>query len=487
MSHEHQGDTSSYKHTPREGLCGISRRGLLRAATGAAFGHLLGTVTGGNMEGSSSFLGPPEALSAGKNEITIIPVALSSKDVEKRGESVLTKEKIEEHLGRDAIALCQSTSGAILLAFPDLMNKSVDPEGRHEGSQERHYTYDQLSEMADMELSGTLITGDTPTAVVFVDNNPHSELYLPGAVGIANQESRLPMAIVSARCIGAFLHELGHLLNPNKGHFGEGLGHQPVFTVERWYSDEHGVNTLHMEAGTIQELVARGCKLAGNSNPYESMLTVMAQRPSPNDAGEYKPGPLFSPPELAFLDPKNRKVMTIPSTPGRYELSYAPEKLFGVEFELSKGHALRKVIPDADKIFFGPVIDIGERSRVSEEESLGGGCDCTPFDSANYTRKVVAFTRSRDGRSTVALEIGILPNENGEKVLYADEELDIVVVTGPDAYKGPLSVQAEMLSTPAEYVKVIQLSSPEGQQVLDEARQVVARRNEVLATKSENN
>lgn len=166
--------------------------------------------------------------------------------------------------------------------------------------------------------------------------------------------------------------------------------------------------------------------------------------------------PIYSPANIAFLDPRRRVIRAEPK-PGTYPLSYEPSKLFGAEIMLPKDHALKKILPDADTLFFGPIVQ-----SVKDEN--------TPFESADAQKTIGVFATWNDGRETALLDISLfrdlIPGDSTENVLYADEQLNIVAVSG--------------YGSEGEYMRIIELDTPEGQALLAEAKQRTGERNQLL-------
>lgn len=223
--------------------------------------------------------------------------------------------------------------------------------------------------------------------------------------------------------------------------------------------DANGNPTQLYVVDTIQNLILRGCGLINNYDgtvdPYASPRSVMG------NSGAYKEEtpeglPIYSPPNIAFLDPR-RQVICIEPEPGTYPLSYEPDKLFGVEIMLPKDHALKQILPDADTLFFGPIAQ-----SVKDEN--------TPFESADAQKTIGVFATWNDGRETALLDISlfrdIIPGDNSENVIYADEQLNIVVVSG--------------YGDEGEYMRIIELDTYEGRAVLEEAKQRTSERNQLL-------
>ena len=128
-----------------------------------------------------------------------------------------------------------------------------------------------------------------------------------------------------------------------------------------------------------------------------------------------------------------------------------------MEIILPKDHALKKILPDADTLFFGPIVQ-----SVKDEN--------TPFESADAQKTIGVFATWNDGRETALLDISlfrdIIPGDKTKNVIYADEQLNIVVVSG--------------YGDEGEYMRIIELDTPEGRAALEEAKQRTGERNQLL-------
>ena len=223
--------------------------------------------------------------------------------------------------------------------------------------------------------------------------------------------------------------------------------------------DANGRLTQLYAVDTIQNLILSGCGLINNYDgtvyQYASPRSVMG------NSGAYKEEtpeglPIYSPPNIAFLDPR-RQVICIEPEPGMHPLSYEPGKLFGAEIMLPKDHALKQILPDADTLFFGPIVQ-----SVKDEN--------TPFESTDAQKTIGVFATWNDGRETALLDISlfrnIIPGDSSENVIYVDEQLNIVVVSG--------------YGDEGEYMRIMGLDTYEGRAALAEARQRTSERNQLL-------
>ena len=108
-------------------------------------------------------------------------------------------------------------------------------------------------------------------------------------------------------------------------------------------------------------------------------------------------------------------------------------------------------------LFFGPIVQ-----SVKDEN--------TPFESADAQKTIGVFATWNDGRETALLDISlfrdIIPGDNTENVIYADEQLNIVVVSG--------------YGDEGEYMRTIRLDTSEGRAALEEAKQRTSKRNQLL-------
>lgn len=275
--------------------------------------------------------------------------------------------------------------------------------------------------------------------------------------------NRAPSSIIA--------HEVGHLLGPE---LGKGLGHQLLMSNQ--LQGEDGELRIACAFDTIQNLLQAGFdleKVPGDPSQvqqYASPFSVMG-RP---DLFEKSAGIisntsnlsknsrlLFSPPELKHLDPR-RKVNDFEghSETVRYSLSQEFDERLGVVMPLPADHVLKKILPDIENIFFGPI--------------------CGPlFDEQGNKiehpiQKIGVFATWKDNRGTALLETSpfnlIDYTSQTESVNYADSQLGksgVLVTSGYNLRDGV-------------YINVRDLNSSESQEILRAERERVAERNQII-------
>ena len=367
-------------------------------------------------------------------------------------------EKIRKDIIEQTERITHTTSGAYIFNT-EFYNHEANPDSSRQtdkGTREKYYSDKQLEGIADKyrrELSRQSI-------IMTVVNSAGIERFDVGGLAVSYGTKDCPPWIIISTGRkkpggGTYGHELGHVLGP-KG-LGYGLGHERVMNCQ--LEDTNGNPTQLYAIDTIQNLINSGCGLVKKNddavNVYASPRSVMG------NSDVYREGipegrPIYSPPNIAFLDPR-RQVICIEPEPGTYPLSYEPGKLFGVEIILPKDHALKKILPDADTLFFGPIVQ-----SVKDEN--------TPFESTDAQKTIGVFTTWNDGRETALLDISlfrdIIPGDKTKNVIYADEQLNIVVVSG--------------YGDEGEYMRIIELDTPEGRAALEEAKQRTSERNQLL-------
>ena len=365
-------------------------------------------------------------------------------------------DKIRRDVIEQTARITHTTSGAYHFNTA-LFSSNAKPDSSRqteEGTTEAYYSNSQLERIADNYRNKL---GKTAIVMLVIDCAGIENCHV-GGEAIYKGEGFDPCIHIptgNKPASGAYPHEIGHLLSP-KG-LGEGLGHERVMNCH--LEDANGKPTQLYAVDTIQNLIRSGCGLINNYDgtvdPYASPRSVMG------NSGAYKEEspeglPIYSPPNIAFLDPR-RRVIRIEPEPGTYPLSYKPGKLFGAEIILPKDHALKKILPDADTLFFGPIVQ-----SVKDES--------TPFESADARKTIGVFATWNDGRETALLDISlfrdIIPGDSSENVIYADEQLNIVVVSG--------------YGDEGEYMRIIRLDTSEGRSVLEEAKQRTSERNQLL-------
>lgn len=276
---------------------------------------------------------------------------------------------------------------------------------------------------------------------------------------IANY-NRAPSSIVA--------HEVGHLLGPE---LGKGLGHQLLMPNQ--LQGEDGELRIACAFDTIQNLLQAGFdleKVPGDPSQvqqYASPFSVMGRPdlfeksahiiPSTSDLSKNS-RLLFSPPELKHLDPR-RKVNDFEghSETVRYSLSQEFDERLGVVMPLPADHVLKKILPDIENIFFGPI--------------------CGPlFDEQGNKiehpiQKIGVFATWKDNRGTALLETSpfnlIDYTSQTESVNYADSQLGVLVTSGYNLRDGV-------------YIDVRDLNSSESQEILRAERERVAERNQII-------
>lgn len=272
--------------------------------------------------------------------------------------------------------------------------------------------------------------------------------------------NRAPSSIIA--------HEVGHLLGPE---LGKGLGHQLLMPNQ--LQGEDGELRIACAFDTIQNLLQAGFdleKVPGDPSQvqqYASPFSVMG-RPDLfeksahiiSNASDLSKNSrlLFSPPELKHLDPR-RKVNDFEghSETVRYSLSQEFDKRLGVVMPLPADHVLKKILPDIENIFFGPI--------------------CGPlFDEQGNKiehpiQKIGVFATWKDNRGTALLETSpfnlIDYTSQTESVNYADSQLGVLVTSGYDLRDGV-------------YIDVRDINSSESQEILRAERERVAERNQII-------
>lgn len=275
--------------------------------------------------------------------------------------------------------------------------------------------------------------------------------------------NRAPSSIIA--------HEVGHLLGPE---LGKGLGHQLLMPNQ--LQGEDGELRIACAFDTIQNLLQAGFdleKVPGDPSQvqqYASPFSVMG-RPDLfeksahiiSNASDLSKNSrlLFSPPELKHLDPR-RKVNDFEgySETVRYSLSQEFDERLGVVMPLPADHVLKKILPDIENIFFGPI--------------------CGPlFDEQGNKiehpiQKIGVFATWKDNRGTALLETSpfnlIDYTSQTESVNYADSQLGksgVLVTSGYDLRDGV-------------YIDVRDLNSSESQEILRVERERATERNQII-------
>ena len=345
-------------------------------------------------------------------------------------------DKIRRDIAEQTTRITHTASGTYRFNIA-LFNDNTEPDSSRqteEGTTEAYYSNDQLEEIANKYRPKL---GKTAIVMLVVDCAGIENCHV-GGEAIYKGEGFEPWIRIPTGAkpgSGTYAHEIGHLLSPRG--LGEGLGHERVMNCR--LEDANGHPTQLYAVDTIQNLISSGCGLIKNYDntvdQYASPRSVMGNSEAYKEAGP-EGRPIYSPANIAFLDPR-RQVICIEPESGTYPLSYEPSKLFGVEIMLPKDHALKQILPDADTLFFGPIVQ-----SVKDEN--------TPFESADAQKTIGVFATWNDGRETALLDISlfrdIIPGDNSENVIYADEQLNIVVVSG--------------YGDEREYMRIIELDTP---------------------------
>ena len=441
--------------TPDEKHPGMSRREFVKYLVAAATLDFLGF--GGISSDSPDNIPTPGVHQERNPQFSPVTVNLGVVTVAADGLARYDgDDKIRRDIAEQTARITHTTGGAYRFNTA-LFNDNTEPDSSRqteEGTTEAYYSNNQLERIADnyhAKLGKTSI-------VMLVIDCAGIENNKVGGEAIYKGEGFYPWIRIPTGdkpASGVYAHEIGHLLSPRG--LGKGLGHERVMNCH--LEDANGHPTQLYAVDTIQNLISSGCGLIKNYDntvdQYASPRSVMG------NSGAYKEEspeglPIYSPPNIAFLDPR-RQVICVEPEPGTYPLSYEPGKLFGVEIMLPKDHALKQILPDADTLFFGPIVQ-----SVKDEN--------TPFESADAQKTIGVFATWNDGRETALLDISlfrdIIPGDNSENVIYADEQLNIVVVSG--------------YGDEGEYMRIIELDTPEGQALLAEAKQRTSERNQLL-------
>lgn len=435
----------------------ISRRCFLKAAFEAAF---LGGACGAVyfwLSGDSPHIPTPGVYQERNPQFSPVTVNLGVVAIAANGLARYDgDDKIRRDIAEQTARITHTTSGAYRFNTA-LFNDNTEPDSSRQtkqGTTEAYYSDGQLEEIANTYRPKL---GKTAIVMLVVDCAGIENCHI-GGEAIYKGEGFDPCIHIptgNKPASGAYSHEIGHLLSPRG--LGEGLGHERVMNCR--LEDANGHPTQLYAVDTIQNLISSGCGLIKNYDntvdQYASPRSVMGNSEAYKEAGP-EGRPIYSPANIAFLDPRRRVIRAEPK-PGTYPLSYEPSKLFGVEILLPKDHALKQVLPDADTLFFGPIVQ-----SVKDEN--------TPFESTDAQKTIGVFATWNDGRETALLDISlfrdIIPGDNTENVIYADEQLNIVVVSG--------------YGDEGEYMRIIRLDTYEGRAVLAEAKQRTSERNQLL-------
>ena len=396
-------------------------------------------------------------------------------------------EEVHVHTSR----ITHTTRGAYEFHITEFAS-NVAPDStrtKDDGTTEYYYSNDQIKKIAEEYREQLDVQDGEHSLMLMAVNTAGVENDVLGLAFQSTDEDKAkggngPMVLVLSNKTGGnvYSHEIGHVLSrdekngdPSKEkQFGKGMGHEMV--MDCLITDAEGNITQYCAVDTIQQLLAMGCGLSKRDksdavNEYASPVTVMGNSMVYTDADtkvsqvtnevtateEHKP--IYSPAELTFLDSRHQVECTT-STDGRYPLSYDFTKRFALAYSLPNDHALKTILPKADTLIFAPIIEYIDKD--------------TPFDSTDLDavqRRIGVFATWDNGRGTALLDVSLFNkiDYSGEKenVIYADEQLGFVAVSGYD-------------KTDGEYVRIVSLSSQEGITLLDEARTRTAERNQLL-------
>lgn len=447
----------------------LSRRAMLHIFSGGMAGGALGMIIGNGIYRASrensqeeSFHAPTSASERGTEKPFPVTVNLGIVAVAAAGlERHKGDEEIGEIIDEQVRRITQTTSEAYRFNLHSFVETSP-PDMVHPKSGTKVYSTEFLRQMAH-DYHQKL--GESAIVLLAIDA---ADIERDDAGGLAYHDPGQPWIVVRTGLVtnNTYAHEIGHLLNPKE--LGPGLGHELMMDCR--IQNESGKLTQAYAFDTIQNLVRSGCGLVkgGSSevNEYASYLSVMGNGGAfwERDSEEK---PIFSSAELAFLDPRRRVEKADLAQGKKYYIDYYDlDQLFGIAADIPKDHVLRQMLPDADTLFFGPVASSTERinNDVAPEE-LG------------EIRRIGAFATGNNGRSTTLLDIGLFnlfeeqlpdrPRVHEEYPVYADEQLNVLVLAGRDA-------------DGATYIRTVPLNTPEGEGMLAHERARVAERNTLI-------
>ncbi len=479
--------TNSADHRDTSTRQDLSRRKFLGYSTSAVAGAMIGSLLGASRAGitdkeQSPVRGSRETLLSRDDtiKITLGVVAVYATGIDSKSYGNGDDGSNRRHWGEeniqlavdDAIKQIENTLGGNYKLSTRYREVVDDPDGSDtdaDGRQFPMYTKAAFERHVDSTRewirSRDDYDPDSHIVPLILFDSDKSELGKE-AVGLAYMDPSKPRIHFSTRGTpfgSGITHEMGHLLNPDGGRFGEGMAHEGVFTAQ--LTDENGNLTQVGAVDTIQVLVEQGCKL--DSNPYASIHTVMGSGLM-NNSGKDINGveiptgqkPIYSPAEMLFLQPWRQ---TGDIAPGKYQLSYEEDKVFGLVSDLPPDHILRTAIPNADRLFIG--------MNVAQSTDK-------PPTSPETEKFVGVYVISNDGRSTFEIRTTIFGTstqpEGKEEVVYADEQLGILVASGCGG-RGEY------------YARVLDLSTDEAQLMLDKSRQQTAERSQLIASKHTDN
>lgn len=353
----------------------------------------------------------------------------------------------------------------------EYIERNEEPEGIHrdgDGREQPTYTADQFARYAEEERDRLAKESGDPTLVIALFDSHRSELS-ENYTGLAfTPELRIHVSTYGDWNGSVFAHEVGHLLYPSERFIGRGLGHEGRLDGKVLADD--GLHLKHLYCiDTIQKLIAEaGCKL--DANEYASHHTVMGSGYlNPNLVATYagyssekaeedrQNLPIYSPPEMFYLQPW--RIVGDIDKPGTYPLSYEKDKTFALQTKLPGNHVLRQAISYADKMFIGLNVESADPGE-------------TPT-SSNTGKNIGVYAVSEDGRRTAEISTTCFATgglELGdEEVVYADEQLNILLIAGKNIG--------------GEYARILALDTNEAQEMLREAREKTAERDEILVRK----
>lgn len=270
-------------------------------------------------------------------------------------------------------------------------------------------------------------------AIVIVDSADTKKDYYAGLT--VYDDKQPPVAFVrdlGGVSIGVIAHELGHMLAPEG--VERGLGH--AWALQSW-GDEKEKDWRHsLHVASIQGIIAAGYGLekddSGKLNPYASRYSVMGNS-ALFDSTIDPTMPIFSSPELAFLDPTRsiRHITTPLGGTGRIPISDGGPDRAGITIDIPKDHALRQIAPDADTLFIGPIVRSKQWSNPIERMGIfatwSGGRDSAILNPSIWDESI------KYGKDSF------------EHVAYIDEQLGILVATGQQS--GQVYVRLVLLHT----------------------------------------
>lgn len=387
-------------------------------------------------------------------------------------------QKIRDVTKSQTDVVSASTAGQWQFTQGSLTKIVEQPKGRMEKDKRPCYTIDQLEQIEKRTRGREAITLTYINHVIACNG----DTVAGWATGNqATARAYLDIPVMSSR---APAHEIGHLLSPG-GALGlfttngkqTGLPHQQQFTCKKGLE---GSLERAYDSGSIQQLLADDCTLETylddhkktEVKEYSSYDSIMGSGALLSPVDKPWRG-VFSPAEIAYLQP-DRKVIDVTNEKGKHYLSYDEGELFGATITLPQNHSLRRSIESnyqrtVDKIFFGPVIEGSSRSRPSfGDDGTVDFDEIRPMDMDVLTnpqaiRNVKAFGVSNDMRESFVFNHALFthPDPEGDVwgdagtsvirainhpdrysnlsdldanyvPVYADEELDLIVVTGKD-------------------------------------------------------